>query len=177
MSIFRVIAANLQRQPVTLRFPQRIAPPQAFRGTVHMDAERCVGCGTCAYVCAPSAISVTDGITHYEWDYDPARCTFCGRCADLCPTRALAMEVERAPIYRQVGALRQVIRLAYPLCPECGQPAQPVNDVVLARAFAEITDEVRSWSRLCGRCRQRRYQPALLATGYAARSETMERDL
>jgi hypothetical protein len=71
--------------------------------------------------------------------------------------------------------LQERQRLAYPRCLECGQPAHPVNDVVLARAFAEITDEVRSWSRLCVRCRQRRYQPALIETGYAARSNQDER--
>jgi formate hydrogenlyase subunit 6/NADH:ubiquinone oxidoreductase subunit I len=178
MNIFQVIAGNLQRGPVTLRFPQRVALPEDFRGLVQLDPERCVGCATCAYVCTSSAIRVADyppgglrAATHYEWAYDPGRCTFCGRCADFCPSRALTLEAERPPIYIQPEALRQVHRLAFPLCSECGQPAHPINDVILSRAFEEITDEVRTWSRLCERCRQRRYQPALIETGYAARSD------
>jgi formate hydrogenlyase subunit 6/NADH:ubiquinone oxidoreductase subunit I len=178
MNIFQVIAGNLQRDPITLRFPERVAPPEGFRGRVQLDPERCVGCATCVYVCTSSAVSVADYpkeklriSTHYEWVYDPGRCTFCGRCVDFCPSQALTMEAERPPIYTQPGALRQVHRLAYPVCPECGQPAHPVNDRVLARAFDEITDEVREWSRLCERCRQRRYQPALIKIGYTGRSE------
>jgi formate hydrogenlyase subunit 6/NADH:ubiquinone oxidoreductase subunit I len=157
---------------VTLRFPGRVPPPPALRGLVHLDPARCVGCATCAYVCASGAIHLTEEQAHYVWAYDPGRCTFCGRCVDVCPGGALAMESERPPIYTQAGALRQVHRQAYPRCPECGQPARPVNDIVLARAFDEITDEVRGWSRLCQRCRQRRYQPALIETGYAARSRS-----
>jgi formate hydrogenlyase subunit 6 len=137
---------------------------------VQLDPARCVGCATCAYVCSSSAIRVTGNGDHYQWAYDPGRCTFCGRCVDFCPCQALTMAAEPPPVYTTEGALRQVQRLAYPRCPECGRPAHPVNESVLAQAFDEITDEVRTWSRLCDRCRRRRYQPALIETGYAARS-------
>jgi formate hydrogenlyase subunit 6/NADH:ubiquinone oxidoreductase subunit I len=168
MNIINVITSNLKDGPVTLRFPERVTPPVNFRGLVQLDPERCVGCTTCAYVCSSDAVAVTNQKTHYEWTYDPGRCTFCGRCVDFCPSQALTMEAERPPIYIQPEALLQAHRLAYPRCPECGQPAHPVNDVVLNRAFDEITDEVRTWSRLCERCRRHRYQPALIETGYAA---------
>ena len=178
MNIFQVISGNLGRSPVTLRFPERVPPPACLRGVVCLDPERCVGCATCAYVCTSGAVGVTEypaqslgAATHYEWAYDPGRCTFCGRCVDFCPSQALTMEADRPPVYTQPEALRQVHRLAYPVCAECGQPAHPVNDVVLARAFDEISDEVREWSRLCKRCRQRRYQPALIETDYAGRDE------
>jgi formate hydrogenlyase subunit 6/NADH:ubiquinone oxidoreductase subunit I len=175
MNILQVIAGNFGRGPVTMRFPERVEPPPDSRGMVQLDLERCVGCATCAYVCTSAAVAVVDYDTHYEWSYDPGRCTFCGRCVDYCPSQALTIAAERPPVYTQPEALRQAHRLTYPRCPECGQPAQPVNDVVLARAFDEITDEIRSWSRLCVRCRQRRYQLALIGTKYAARSDDDER--
>jgi formate hydrogenlyase subunit 6/NADH:ubiquinone oxidoreductase subunit I len=175
MNIFEVIARNLKRSPLTLRFPKRVALPPGFRGLVQLDPERCIGCGTCAYVCAPDAISVTVGETHYDWAYEPGRCTFCGRCVDFCPTQALTMEGQRPPIYTQPEAMQQTQHLAYPRCPACGQPAPPVNDMVLARAFGEITGEIRAWSRLCPHCRQRHYQPALVETGKAVRSKSYER--
>jgi formate hydrogenlyase subunit 6/NADH:ubiquinone oxidoreductase subunit I len=175
MNIWHVMSNNLKLGPGTLRFPECVPPPANFRGAVQFEPERCVGCATCAYVCTSSAIEVIDRVTDYEWAYDPGRCTFCGRCVAVCPSHALKMAAERPPVYTEAGALQQRQRLAYPRCPECGQPAQPVNDAVLDRAFAEITDEVRSWSRLCVRCRQRCYQPALIETGYAARSKQDER--
>jgi Pyruvate/2-oxoacid:ferredoxin oxidoreductase delta subunit len=175
MNIFKVIAGNLKRHPLTLRFPERVTPPAGLRGLVRFDPDRCVGCATCAYVCPADAIKLTDDSTHYEWAYQPGRCTFCGRCVDVCPTQALTMEADRPPIYTQPGVLRRAYRLPFPRCPECGRPAHPINDVVLSRAFAEITNEVRTWSRLCSRCRQHRYQPALIETGYATRSKGDER--
>ncbi len=175
MNIWHVITNNLKHGPITLRFPEQAPSPLNFRGAVQLEPERCVGCATCAYVCTSSAIEVIDRVTDYEWRYDPGRCTFCGRCVDVCPSHALTMASQRPPVYTKAGGLRQSHCLAYPRCLECGRPAHPVNDAVLGRAFDEITAEIRAWSRLCGRCRQRRYQPALIETGYAARSEQYER--
>lgn len=171
MSIWQVLTNNLRQRPRTLLFPQRVEPPPGFRGAVTFDPERCVGCGTCAYVCAPAAVRVQSDGDHYTWHYDPGRCTFCARCADVCPTRALAMEPDHPPNYERPGQLEREHVLAYPRCPQCGRPAPPVNDAVLSRAFAEISEEMRRWSQLCPDCRRRRYEPALLATGYTARSE------
>jgi ferredoxin len=170
MDILRHIAENLRGGPVTLRFPERVEPPEGFRGLVELDAQRCVGCATCAYVCPSQAIVVTHFAAAYEWAYDAGRCTFCGRCADVCPSQALSMQRERPPVYVERDTLRQVYMLDYPRCAECGQPAPPVNEIVLQRAFPEVSDEIRAWSRLCTRCRQRRYHPPLIETGYAGRS-------
>ncbi len=153
MNILQVIANNLQRGPITLRFPKRVAPPKGLRGLVQFNPAQCTGCATCAYVCTSGAIGVTNDAGTFSWDYDPGHCTFCGRCFDFCPSKALTMEMDRPPIYTQSGALWQSYRMTYPLCPICGQPAHPINEVVLARAFDQIGDAVRTWSRLCDRCR------------------------
>lgn len=159
MNIFQVMANNLRRGPVTLRYPDRVALPKGWRGRVRLDPAHCTGCATCAYVCTSSAIGVRIDGNAYAWDYDPGACTFCGRCVDSCPTRALSMEVERPPVYMQTGALRQSYRMAFPLCPACGRPAHPVNEALLRRAFDEIGEAVQVWSRLCDRCRSE-YQTA-----------------
>jgi formate hydrogenlyase subunit 6 len=170
MNIFQLIANNLGGGPITLHFPKRVPVPEHLRGRVQLNPERCIGCAACAYVCASSAIIVRDDLIACEWEYDAAQCTFCGRCADLCPTRSLTLEAERPPVYRQRGALRVAHRITYPRCPECGQPASLVSDLVLARAFGEISAAVREWSGLCERCRQRRDRFALVETALAARS-------
>jgi ferredoxin len=175
MNILQVIVGNLQRDPVTRRFPESVPIPENLRSVVKLDTQLCVGCATCAYVCTSGAIQVTDYRTHYVWDYDPGRCTFCGRCIDYCPSQALSMEAQRPQVYTRAGALRQVHDLTYPLCPECGQPAFPVNDVLLSRAFGEISPEVRAWSRLCRRCRQLGFQPVIVKASYTAGSESNER--
>ncbi|NIR01643.1 MAG: 4Fe-4S ferredoxin, partial [Gemmatimonadales bacterium] len=46
---------------VTLPYPFAPNPPApGFRGTVSVDAEKCIGCGGCANVCTPRAIVVSD---------------------------------------------------------------------------------------------------------------------
>ena len=161
MNIFRVIFENLGQGPVTLRYPQRAATAEGFRGLVQNDPARCVGCGVCAYVCSPGAITVSNYEQSYEWAYDPGKCTFCGRCADYCPVEALSLQSERPPLYLNRNELVQVLRLDYPLCPVCGRPAKPVNARVLHRVFDELSPEILAWSRLCPQCRQEQRQPEL----------------
>lgn len=160
MNILNLILRNLRGGPLTLRFPQRPPSPPGLRGLVQLNPEMCLGCGTCSYVCTSAAIQVTDCVTAFDWSYDAARCTFCGRCADVCPVSALAMQAERPPIYSERGALAQTHHINYPLCPECGEPTNFVNDALLARVFGEITERVNDWSRSCPRCRARHSQPA-----------------
>lgn len=170
MNIIQVITANLRTGPVTLRYPERVETAPGYRGLVRMAPELCVGCATCAYVCVSSAIILEELPASYQWSYDPDRCTFCGRCVEVCPTRALEMEGERPPVYKEAGELRTVHRLQYPLCPQCGEVAKPVNEAVLRRAFDEVSDEIRLWSRLCLRCRGRYFLPVKIAAGLEERA-------
>lgn len=167
MNIIQVITANLRAGPVSLRFPERVEPPAGYRGLVRIAPELCVGCATCAYVCVSSAIALEDCATAYQWSYDPDRCAFCGRCAEVCPTGALEMEGAPPPAYQASGELRVLHRLQYPLCPQCGEVAKPVNEAVLRQAFDEVSDEIRLWSRLCLRCRGRRFLPVKTAASQA----------
>jgi ferredoxin len=163
VNIVTVIFRNLLRRPVTLRFPQRHVPAAHFRGLVRNDAARCLGCGTCDYVCVSGAIMVTDHGGHCDWDYDPGRCTFCGRCVDCCPGDSLSQEPDRAPIYARAGDLRDLVRVPYPACPRCGRPARPLGDALRARAFADAADDRVRRVLLCERCRLRHAQTVLKA--------------
>jgi formate hydrogenlyase subunit 6/NADH:ubiquinone oxidoreductase subunit I len=161
MNIFQVLLENMNGGPITLHYPERASTTEGFRGLVQNDPAGCIGCGTCAYVCSPGAIIVSDHGRSYEWEYDPGKCTFCGRCVDYCPVDSISQQSERPPVYLNRNELVQVLKLDYPLCPVCGQPAQPVNPRVLQRVFAEVSPEILTWSRLCPRCRQNHRQPEM----------------
>lgn len=154
MNILNLLFENLQKLPMTVRFPGRVPVPARYRGLVQNDAARCIGCATCAYVCSPGAICVTGRVKDYEWAYEPAQCTFCGRCVQDCPVQALSMSEERPPIYVERGALQITLQIDYPACSRCGQPAPPVSGEIFGRAFPETSPAVLEWSRLCLRCRQ-----------------------
>ncbi len=166
MNIVRMLMENLALGSTTLRFPRFPATPTGYRGSVISDAAQCVGCGTCAYVCTSGAIEVQHHALDYEWIYDAAKCTFCGRCADYCPLHLLTMSAMRPDAYHATGDLRHVERLPYPLCAECGAVYEPVNQLLLEKAFGELSSHISASSRLCPKCRSAHCAEEMLtATG------------
>ena len=69
---------NLFRKPVTIAFPAGEAPKAQpnYRGRIAFDGTKCVNCGMCERVCAPSCMT---------------SCTFCGMCADFCAKKAITL--------------------------------------------------------------------------------------
>ena len=51
-----------------------------------VHAEKCVGCGACARICAHDAPQIADG----KCEIDLRRCVGCGRCIGVCPKDAIA---------------------------------------------------------------------------------------
>lgn len=174
-NILTVLLGNLSKGPETLRFPDRAVPAAEYRGAVKIDPEKCMVCGICDHVCVSGAIELRACEDHGEWNYDPGRCTFCARCVDHCPVQALSQEADRPASYGVAGALSVRQDVAYPTCPECGNPALPVSEAILGRAFAEISDEIRQRVHLCDKCRRRAAQSVLRrAFGAATRTERNE---
>jgi formate hydrogenlyase subunit 6/NADH:ubiquinone oxidoreductase subunit I len=170
MSIFSVLIQNLTGKPATLGFTSETPPPKNFRGPVKIQAEKCIGCGMCAYVCVSYAVRLTDREGGCEWRYLPGKCTFCGRCASVCPAKALRNESGCVPAYLEAGELDEVHMVQYPICPECGKPARQIPDPVLLQAFGELTEKMKERMFLCQKCRRRRSQKELWASAGRAAS-------
>jgi formate hydrogenlyase subunit 6/NADH:ubiquinone oxidoreductase subunit I len=126
--ILQVIAENLTRKPAAVPLPQTVPTPDDFRGRVILDAQRCLGCGMCAYVCVSSAIRCSDGGGgSFRWAYDPGACAFCGRCVERCPAQALSQSPEPLPSYARPGALAVSVDVRFAPCPDCGEPTRSID--------------------------------------------------
>ena len=75
------------------------------RRIIHIDGEKCNGCGACAEACHEGAIQMVDGKAKLvREDY----CDGLGDCLPNCPTGAITFEEREAPAYDE-AAVRAVL--------------------------------------------------------------------
>lgn len=63
-----------------------IATAPVSTSVMHVDTEKCVGCGNCADACPFNAVTVRNGKAHV----DEVRCRGCRVCVRACPTGAIS---------------------------------------------------------------------------------------
>ncbi len=163
--IIRLIGGNLLARRATVRLPDRVPPPENFRGEVVLEEKNCIACGMCAYVCVSNAITGTEQQDAYTWTYEPGECTFCARCVERCPGQAVSMTPDTARIYTRHGELRVQHRVVFPRCPECGQTVRPAAGRLVRLAFDDIADDTRRLLTLCERCKRKHVQLRIFAGG------------
>ncbi|MBQ9797953.1 MAG: 4Fe-4S binding protein [Clostridia bacterium] len=74
-----------------------------LRKIIHIDKEKCNGCGACAAACHEGAIEMIDGKAHLtREDY----CDGLGDCLPACPTGAITFEEREAPAYDEKAVIK-----------------------------------------------------------------------
>ena len=73
-----------------------------IRKIIHIDEEKCNGCGACAAACHEGAIEMVNGKAKLtREDY----CDGLGDCLPACPTNAISFEEREAPAYNEAAVL------------------------------------------------------------------------
>lgn len=76
------------------------------RNVIHIDEERCTGCGLCVPDCPEGAIQIVEGKARLVKD---ALCDGLGACLGTCPEGAITIEEREAEAYDEAQAMENVI--------------------------------------------------------------------
>jgi len=109
----------------TTSFPSKEhIPADKFRGKPVVNEKKCVGCMSCANVCPPHAITVSDdpskGIRTIVRDY--GKCLFCGQCEAYCITGegvVLSNKIYEMAVFDRSNVVEEQTRELV-MCSHCG---------------------------------------------------------
>lgn len=122
-----------------------------IRKIIHIDEEKCNGCGLCAEACHEGAIDIIDGKAKL------VRENFCdglGDCLPTCPTGAISFEEREAPAYDEAAVKKAQEGKAHEHAMHAGGgcPGSRMMQFAKSRSNAEEAEEdaapARQTSRL-----------------------------
>ncbi len=156
MDILNLIFKNFHTSPRTKKPQELVVIENGFRGELLHNPLLCTACGTCVYVCSPSAIRLEEAEIEIgqNWCYKNLQCTYCGRCVDFCPTQALSFLDQSDSVTHSIGEIRHLIN--YEHCQRCGEKIIPLPQQILALHYGTpVPENIIKLNALCEKCKKR----------------------
>lgn len=112
-----------------------------IRRIIHIDEEKCTGCGACAEACHEGAIAMVNGKAKLtREDY----CDGLGDCLPACPADAIRFEEREAPAYDAAAVQAAKARKAKPTgCP--GTRPRVMTPPPTGAAGVSAPSQLRTW--------------------------------
>ena len=99
MSLAPEVLGNLLKRRATRMYPEeKVEPPEAFRGKLGFDREKCIGCGLCWRVCPSSAAKESRDEKGRRPVFHIGKCIYCYLCVEVCPRKAIKPGKEYAVV-------------------------------------------------------------------------------
>ena len=117
-----------------------------LRKIIHIDEEKCNGCGACAAACHEGAIEMINGKAKLtREDY----CDGLGDCLPACPVDAISFEEREAPAYNEAAVLAaKQQKMGKPLpcgCPGTNSKMLKREPSMAAVGAAPVTSQLMQW--------------------------------
>ncbi len=88
MGMTSEVLRNMLKKPFTLKYPKKKSKVSVnFRGKIHVDRKKCIGCYLCQINCPTGAIVVDKKSKKAE--VDQGLCILCSMCAEVCPVKCI----------------------------------------------------------------------------------------
>ena len=123
-----------------------------IRKIIHIDEEKCNGCGLCARACHESAIGIIDGKAKLlREDY----CDGLGDCLPACPTNAISFVEKEAAAYDEAAVLENkkkleahshILTMLTFLLLQTAQPMLTLTSIRILSKVRLLLSAVRNWT-------------------------------
>ena len=118
-----------------------------IRKIIHIDEEKCNGCGACVHACHEGAIDLVNGKAKLMREH---YCDGLGDCLPACPAGAITFEEREAPAYDHEAVMKSKAEKAEKL--PCGCPGSQAKTIkrdddceCRTAAPAAMESQLRQW--------------------------------